>query len=237
MVDRLGRVEFFATLPPGLFVVLAIVLAFEALLGDVPATQSAWASLEPLARTVEEQPSLIPILLFLTYLAGSLIRALPVSWAEAIAGVRRSRPRFPFPAKVDAFLGGVRDYHAGTTAWPRLTLTEGKLPIDVFNFWKNYLCCTDPAAFQVYEAYEARSRMYAGMLFAGLLAFAAGAAVLGVAFASAHAPSRVGMEMFVVSGAVAALFGSQLYGVRETEALVLVSLYAVTRQRADPTAL
>jgi hypothetical protein len=140
------------------------------------------------------------------------------------------RVMFPHWRVLRTFVAGLKT----NASWAGLA--EGELPdlpaavpygetMLLFNHWKNALCVRSPESFRYYQMFESRSRMFAGMFWAGLIG------VLGSIWTLAHlgvtgfAHTPFAWQALAVSAVVILLFGGQFRRVREQEARVLLSLY------------
>lgn len=226
MIERLGRVEFFATLPAGFFLLLALVLAASPVVDPDGRSWSAWAVIHRIAvDEVEGHASLILLILFATYLLGSLVRSLPVSIVDRLTPpFRRGFPPIDVVREALAELSQHKKATRFTAAHaPKVGST---LPTTVFNHWKNWLCVLNQDAFRYYQSFESRSRMFAGMAMAGAVGCVCALVIL---YRAGWSVPRIGVELLVASGALVLLFGGQFRRVRKQEAGVLVSLFVCVR--------
>ena len=83
-----------------------------------------------------------------------------------------------------------------------------------------------PQAYAVCQTFEARSRFFAGMFWAGLVGAIAGTVLSGIHLAGSdlwvHKPA---LQLIIISALMMLLFGRQLAGVRKQEASVVLFLY------------
>jgi hypothetical protein len=91
------------------------------------------------------------------------------------------------------------------------------------------LCLRAPTGFTFYQSFEARSRFFAGMFWAGMAGIGGGLYLVGTVPRAplSYAPA---LQMIVVSVTLVLAFGFQLRRVREQEARVLVTLFAALLQ-------
>lgn len=244
-IGRLSGVEFFAAMPPGVFVFLvAYVCLSPSLSADGLASLSE--RLLPLSRVLQENPPMVVGAVFGSYLFGSIIRSLPVRWADSVASFRRDD--FPYPAMLARAVAIMKTEYAACGIDPRLLPEWTHLSAGTFNYWKDVLCLRAPAAFSFYQSYEARSRFFAGMFWAGM-AGVVGGLYLVVSARFEQTPYTPALQLLIASVVLVVAFGFQLRRVREQEARVLVTLFAALLQdergskgdrpantRLDPTA-
>jgi hypothetical protein len=217
-IARLTTVDFFAAIPSGMYVFLVAHATYSA------TTTSLWQYLVEFAGVVQETPALAVLVLFGAFLFGSIIRSIPVDWADACTTLGRGKS-FPYVQR----LRHMRDrliVERGVS-----NISEERLPDPAgvsritFNYWKDFLCIEAPAAFSFYETFEARSRFFAGMFWAGV------AGLGGAVIAKISSISSPSSQIAVLSLTLVAAFGLQLRRVRAQEASVLFTLIAVLRQK------
>lgn len=221
--------EFFAAIPPGFFI---FIVSFVCLVnGTAAATSlSLWEHLLFLSTKIKENPPVIIFVLFAAYLLGSIIRSMPVQWAEAVASFGRSR--FPFGPKLRGMLREIKDECAATNLRPESLPTVEKLSSSTFNYWKDFLCARAPEAFLYYQSFEARSRFYTGMFWAGAVGIIGGGVTVLRSY-MANLSLIPGTQLCVVSLCLCLAFGTQLRRVREQEARVLLTLFTIVALHAD----
>lgn len=227
-IGRLTSVEFFAAMPAGLFVFLVsyVYLSNGAVMESSP---SLWGSLLQLSDTLKTSPPMILFMFFGAYLFGSIIRSVPVHWAESITRVGRSR--FPYADVLRARLEQI-EQESGPTGLNLNRLVGNKdLSTAIFNYWKDFLCVRSSEAFAYYQTFEARSRFFTGMFWAGAVGVVGGGAMLSQSYLSGRS-YILAAQLLVLSVSLIVAFGLQLRRVREQEAQVLLTLYvAVAHQR------
>lgn len=213
-------------MPPGVFVFLvAYVCLSPSLSADGPT--SLWERLLPLSRTLQENPPMIVGAVFGSYLFGSIIRSLPVRWADSVASFRRDE--FPYPEMLARAVSIMQAECAACGIDPRLLPKWTQLSAGTFNYWKDVLCLRAPTAFSFYQSYEARSRFFAGMFWAGM-AGVVGGLCLVVSARFGQTSYTPAFQLVVASLVLVVAFGFQLRRVREQEARVLVTLFAALLQ-------
>ncbi len=184
VVRKLGRVEFFAVLPGGLWLISTVVLSLTVIQnfglgGGTPRT--FLVELQALATAIAPGPVTYLLLIFVIYLAGHLTRSIPVDRAERIN--RRffrysyappppvskssssfwktmvSDDRFPYIRFLKRNLDG---------AHPLPPLKFGKREFVLYEMWKTHINLYHPEAYSRIEAMESRVRMYNSLFWAGL---------------------------------------------------------------------
>lgn len=229
-IGRLNSLEFFATIPPGLFILLVCHAVLSA--GGQHA-DSLWDYLVSLSDTLQQTPAAIVFLLFGAYLFGSIIRSLPVRWAEMV--ITRRLSKFPYLELLERAVIRMKSEAGATNVKPeRLPVLDG-FSSEGFNYWKDAICIHAPGAFAYYQTFEARTRFFTGMFWAGAVGVIGSIAMFAQTWRSDGylAPS---IELAVISIALVAAFGFQLRHVREEEARVLMTLYAVLAQQESSSA-
>ncbi|HSB68251.1 MAG TPA: hypothetical protein VLT62_02805 [Candidatus Methylomirabilis sp.] len=232
-VGRMTSVEFFASIPPGLFVFLVSYTCLVSASGKEP-PPSLWGHLMALSNALKESPPLILFVIFGAYLIGSVIRSMPVQWAESVTAFGRKHSRFPYSLELVDLLQRL-DAQSGATdleakGLPKFTeLTAG-----VFNYWKDFLCIKAPEGFVYYQTFEARSRFYTGMFWAGVAGVAGFIVMLGL-WGKGGISLVPATQLLVLSVILVVAFGLQLWRVREQEARVLLMLFVVARKESVAT--
>lgn len=228
-LKRVSSVDFFASLPAGFYTFLVL---FTVLGASAEATQgSLWNRMEPLLGEVERHPALGILILFASYLLGSILRTPPVGTAERLVAWRRER--FPYATSLLGDISILREEAAAAGIDPtRLVTLQGGLSRVVFNYWKDVLAVRAPGALQYYEGFEARSRFFAGMFWAGV-----GGLVVSfwMLMPMTSFPFLSAIQLLVASAALAGTFGAGLRRVRRQEAGVLLALYCALRQEDAST--
>jgi hypothetical protein len=227
MLERVGRLEFFAALLPGFFLVCAITIAFAPV--QMVPTTTLWTRLEGAATHIGGAPPLVVLLAFGAYLIGSLVRIVPLKAVERV--IPPGKVLFPHVVEVRRFINTLKEEATAACHEVSLGPTIGNsLSQHVFNHWKNAVCLRSADGFRYYQSFESRSRMFAGMFWAGLVGILC--AIITICRTVPNV-SRAGVELMVLSLAIVVCFGSQFRRVRVQEAVVLASLFTwlVTNER------
>ena len=177
---------------------------------------------------MQTQPVALVFVLFGSYLCGSILRVLPVRWAEKATPPFKSE--FPYPEAMRDFLTNLTERSTPTE------LALKKLP-DLsqvgsqrqFNHWKNVLCMHSPDAFNHYQTFEARTRFFAGMLWAGFVG------LLGGSTLAVQGGLPAGFQLALLSLLLIGAYGIQFRRVRIQEVVVLFSLYVSYLQTKGAT--
>ena len=96
------------------------------------------------------------------------------------------------------------------------------IPMFVFNYWKDFVCISSPEGFEFYQTFETRSRMFAGMIFAGLVGILGSLLII---YLTRNYSCEVGLTLFLFSLALYITFGANFRRVRTQEAQVLLMIY------------
>lgn len=252
-LNRVNRYDFFAILGSGVYVVGSCGLLSAALLMQGQ-TNSAPAILERLSQSVESHWPLAVGVLFLAFLIGSVLRALPVNlmdnwwnsrWNIGIkaliirsgeAAEKRAYFRalwhdsFPYGAMLELELKALKENR------PDL---EFRLPPagtlhSMYNFWKAELCRENVAAFEYTQELEGRVRLFASMCWAAVIGLCAavGGVVLCLSIPRESGWLILMLVMLVLSALICWIFGSELRRVRGQEvASVFMAYVSLTQSR------
>jgi hypothetical protein len=176
-ISRVGRFEFFSIMTPGFHILVVLVFLAHGF-GDQGHATTAWQRLEPLVETVSANWPLAIVLLFSTYLLGSIPRAMSVSrldegWPKRIGRIFAKREtwtrrlyddEFPYRGALQLTLNALKE---NKIAEGQSISREGTSHT-MFNFWKMVLCCNASEAFAYLQNLEERVRLFAGMIRAGV---------------------------------------------------------------------
>ncbi len=228
-LTKIGKVDFFAVLPGGLYVLLVVILIVNTNSNALNNSHALWDQMSPIVTQIHDQPITLLFMLFASYLLGSILRAMRVRWVEYM--IPPFKKSFPYDIKLIAELDELNKHYEATRHNPNNTpdLTDG-LPMRVFNYWKDVLCIRSPQGFDYYQTFEAKSRYFASMFVSGLIGII-GALVL---FLRADSSSCIiARQLFILSGILVLAFGSQFRRVRFQEAKALLFLYVSHLQQAS----
>ena len=140
--------------------------------------------------------------------------------------------KFPHSERLEDYLGTLRSNASSTHCSEFATpVIDNIVPMDVFNYWKNVLCINSPDGFRYYQGFEARSRFFSGMFWAGLLGMVGG---IWSIIVYPTVPLAL-WQILIISTVVALLFGSQFRRIRCQEATALISLYTAYCQTHSKT--
>jgi len=222
--NKFSKNELFAVFPPGFYILMVAYSCYVA--SQACSSSSLWSVFAKLAGAVRDNPAYLLFILFAAYLFGSIFRALPVAWAERTIPWFTSH--FPYENVLEETLSVLNRNTPASKHNPRKgpSLSRG-LPKRVFNYWKDALCVNSPEGFEYYQAYEARSRLFAGMIWAGWSGVVGSAVALG--FAWRVSPS-IGLGMLILSAAMLGAFGCNFRRVRRQEAQALLLIYTAWLQ-------
>lgn len=241
IIGHFSKGEFFSVLPPGFYIFL--IFCFCWMFYHHPDTsQKSLLTIIDSLRDEQLKSLFFPLLLFIlfaSYIFGSISRALPVSRIEQTFPLCQnkfpyftfSRCEFPYP------LHAVPPFHchfpypdklsdAVTTLEKQglkqnIDLNKG-VPPSVFNYWKDFVCIASPQGFEFYQTFETRSRMFAGMIFAGLVGIFGSLLIIYLTW---NYSREVGLTLLFFSLALYITFGVNFRRVRAQEAQVLLMIY------------
>jgi hypothetical protein len=249
-LSRVGKYDFFAILGSGTYVLGGLGPMVTALLNGT-ARPTAHGTLSWIGVTLERHWSFAVASLFLAFLFGNVLRALPVNladdWWNSWLGRHRRKPKADERSGYHRALHGMNPFPYGDMLEMELQSLKLHLPdLDfavppqgarhsMFNFWKSELCRESPAAFEFTQELEGRVRLFATMVWAALLSFLAGVigsllcafGILGLDW------KTVMISQMAFSALICLVFGSQLRRVRGQEvASVFLSYVSLTLDRA-----
>ncbi len=222
MLSRVAHVEFFAVLPAGLYITVVGFMTADVALSP-PLDSNVLVRLLEHVEGVQKDAGRVLLAIFAAYVAGSILRVLPVRWVEQVIPPFKST--FPSIRRLSTFraevIANAAHFSHDVTRLPSLGQT---VPMSVFNHWKNLVCLNSADGFRYYQDFEARSRFFAGMFWASLVGVV-------LPLAALHATSWPPvLQLIVPSALLLVLFGSQFRRVRAQEAQVLYSVYSALCQ-------
>lgn len=189
-LSRIGRFDFFAILAPGFCLVVIVVLLVTALMtGPALNSPDAISSLRPLD-AIKDVSSLIKdqwpfglVLFFLAYMAGSILRAIPVNMIDRVCGplfkwtaardydLSLYEEEFPYRPMLQKELEALEKNGLDAS----LSVPPKKTAHTTFNLWKLMLCDRSPNAFAYSQELEGRVRLFSGMLWGAIAGAVLGA--------------------------------------------------------------
>lgn len=223
----LTRLGLFETTATGL-VALAPVVIVGLTVADGGDAAAVWAQVLAGVRNSTKEIGTTACFLLAAYLAGSVIRAIKVDTADRLCrrlfgwahrdefSRRMAGELFPYPGLLANLFKSI----VVNGPLPGAKLPEPGTHHATFDFWKLELAQVAPAAFAYVQQFEARVRLFAGMVWAGLLGTLATLAGLGYAAVRLDAPVGFQTVLLVqlgLSAAVLVVFGFRLRFVRGTE--------------------
>lgn len=224
IVSQFNKGDLFAVLSPG-FVIFTFVYAVYR---TDKTTASLWAVLQVLAEQLQQRPAWIVFVLFAAYLLGSLLRAVPVWWAERLSPPFRMS-RFPYPDVLKEVVATVKNhYKAAGLDETRLPDLGDGVPMHIYNYWKNALCLGTASGFDYYQTFEMRVRFFTGMIWAGWIGLLCSLAVFIHCWAATHV---VGWTMLLLALLLLLTFGVNFRRVRRQESRALLLLFITYLQQ------
>jgi hypothetical protein len=228
-IARLTSVEFFAAMPPGLYVCLVAFVSFSSCQKGYNCS-SLWEQLLELADILQKNPMLILFGLFAAFICGSIIRSIPAKWAECLTSFGIP-PFFPYKSVLEKMLANLENEEKASLIDKARLPDLSEMSGTSFNYWKDALCVQAPDAFIYYQTYEARSRFYTGMFWAGAAGDLGSVFMAYSAYQHESAMFSSSLQLFALSTALIIAFGLQIRHVREQETRLLLTLFiALTQQ-------
>jgi len=229
VINRIGKVNFFAVLPSGFLLCLILFIAFQKTVDNEQSLRILWEQLADLAN----KPSIIILTLFASYILGSMIQVNSVYFTEYLTSHKLFRKEtFPFPDMLTSHLACLNKHSQATKHDPEKTPDISDLSKDelivTFNYWKDVLSMECPEAFDYYQSYEAQTRYYAGIYFTSLIGLLGGISLVIRAGMLFYYP---GFILIVTSFVLLLAFGAQFQHVRQKEVKVLLYHYIAYLQR------
>ncbi|HHM06263.1 MAG TPA: hypothetical protein ENJ19_11080 [Gammaproteobacteria bacterium] len=222
-LGKIGKIDFFAVLPSGTYILLSFyIFVIAGTDSQMQGGASLWAAFIPLVDLTHSKPTTLLLMLFSSYLLGSVLRALPVSFSEKAVNMFFSdKEPFPYQSELDNFFSELKR-NSRIAGIDGHTVPDGGNAITkrVFNYWKHVICLHAPEAFVNYQEFEARTRFFSGMFLAG--AIGAFVSLLCLVKALSYAPA---WYLLVLSVLVALSYGLSVRRVRVQEATTLAGLY------------
>jgi len=215
-LERVGQIDLIAALPPGLY----LFVTGQGLIAEQIGPGGLWQQMLAVSASLKDQPWSAVFVLFVAFLLGSLVRAIPLNITERLLPHAAAFPYALDLAKVFQVAQGRNDGDAPAIG---ADLTGENLQI-VFNLWKDSLALRHPEAFLLCQAEEARSRFFAGMFWAGFAGL-----VFSIALGTSGAHTLALQQAFV-SLVIVMCFGVGLPRVRKHEALFLFGIYLASRE-------
>ncbi len=226
-MKRIGTVDFFAVVPAGFYVLLVLSIALG--IGEASNTigePSLWNPVLKMVDKVGDRPVLLVFVLFASYIFGISLRVLPVKWAEVM--IPPFRNEFPYPSALSKVVEELTTHQKTALVDTKLLPEVGsQVPPSVYNYWKDYLCMNSVDGFSYYETFEARTRFFTGMFWAGCMGILCGIAIL---FKETNCGLVEQLAVLFTSILMVVLFRGQFRRVREQESMVLFTLFIAERQ-------
>lgn len=228
-LSGIGKVDFFAVLPAGFYIFLVIYLVF---LNDGNSEPTnIWEQIKSLAKDMKENPILVLFILFASYLLGSIIRTIPVDWADSIVPPYKSK--FPYLDKLEETYSFLEKNAEMVLINPKIMpqFHKDKEKMRLFlNYCKCPLCMYAPQSFVYYETFEARSRLFVGIFWAGILGVIGFLIMLIRVWNFTFIPA---WHLFFMSTALVIPFGLSIKRVRRQEVNTLWSSYIAYLQKNE----
>lgn len=242
---RFSVLDLFGVLMPGFFMLATVAFVFLDISKGREGS-SVVEALQQLAAPLEHWAS-VPVVLFMSYLLGSIPRAFVVATADNLcAKVRRrllvmagrklqdarnswrrsllTAKFFPYPKAMRCTLAELLKHREASKHVVRIGKEDRPGIMAVFDYWKLVLCMREPRAFAYIQMLEARVRFFVGMFWAGIVG--TGSAVVGAVVGSKSTDWLMAFAcMFVLSGLITVVFGMRLRFVRGEEACQVLSAY------------
>ncbi|PCJ57448.1 MAG: hypothetical protein COA73_10780 [Candidatus Hydrogenedentota bacterium] len=261
LTRRLGRIEFFATIPAGLLIFYFLYTAIYMLswfrygpgdtvtldllipVGEESSHLALVIANQVLLDYLTQNPAAIVLLLFIAYIIGSIVRSLPVSKVdEAIPNItgKENKGNFPYPLIIRETVENISNNAQllglpHDIQLPNVEDIDDKALMDIFSFWKDDLRVNAPDVYTHYEAFEARSRFFAGMIIAGFVGCGAfGGALGGAMFLAFYKGADIAFSPFIITMFLPILisltYSLQIRRIRKQEVKELLMLYILQQK-------
>lgn len=229
-LTRVGRIDFLGVVVPGFYMCCAIAFALMAI-ADTGGTGSAWERMLSFLEPLERWP-VAALLLFASYVLGSIPRTVPVNFTDGVCSVfhkaakdddswygRLINSNFPYVPMLEVSAGELNEQLAFS---PKVVAPKQTRSImSLFDFWKTTLCHESPATFSLVQSLEGRVRWFVGMFWAactGLLGGLIAAIVSAVRGGASDPWLAPAVAAGLISALVGLFFGARLRFVRGEEA-------------------
>ena len=227
IVVQFSKSEFFSVLPPGFYTFMVVYSCYAVSVPQNVRPSTLWMILHTLSTEIHGNPVLLIFVLFACYLFGSILRTLPVSWAEMT--VRPRNPRFPYPDVLSGVLSELARHGAATRHDPaKLPDLADGVPMNLFNYWKDLLCLQSAEGFEYYQTFETRVRFFGGLIWSAWLGILGTIYIFSVAWTTSW---LIGLTILVISLVVLATFGLNFRRVRRQEAKALLLIFTAHLQK------
>jgi hypothetical protein len=220
-IGKIGKIDFFACLPSGTYVFLCIYLVLN--MGED--SYNLMSQIALLSKSTTTNPSSLLLILFCSYLLGSILRAIPVSFSEAL--IHRKKSEFPYEDKLKEMITEIQKHSPVSQVNPELLPSvDHEITKSSYNYWKDVICVNTPEAFVHYQEFEARTRYFSGMFLSGVVGVLIGVAALIYTLISyGTAYYLVSLSLILLSAIIASSFGCNLQRIRLQEVNTLAGLY------------
>ncbi len=239
---RVSKYDFFAIFGSGTYVVASYgILATAVFKGAqkfAPNEALGW-----LSGIIERHWPIAVAGLFLAFLIGNVLRALPVNlldnwWPGWLATVPRRKEEppervayhqalwkspFPYGDMLELELRALKKNHKDLD----FAIPEEGTRHTMFNFWKAELCSESGSAFEYTQELEGRVRLFATMFWGALLGLVAGVTglLLSVSWLLGPGWALLMASLVFLSALICIVFGSQLRRVRGLEVVCVFFAY------------
>ena len=222
--SKSGKSELIAIMVSGFYIFASLVVQDKNI--------STYLFLKPLFVFIKDNPISIAFIVIFSYLFGSIVRSLPVSWAEYITPPFKNE--FPYTNYLKESLDSIKkhskDYHMNPDLLPEI---QDSLKDDTFKYWKVSLCLRSPSLFDYTQLFEGRVRFFVGMWWSGIIGSISGICMLFITNNIYLSPA---LSILMLSIFLTLIFGFQIRRVRKDEAkIVAISYIALEQQRTDKT--
>lgn len=235
------KVDFFAILVPGSFVLTIIVSVFLALTQYL-STKGIIERIDPFFNKLKEFWPLAIVLFIIAYLIGHLIRAMRVNLADNLSKKLFSKwstrswykkeyeSKFPYPVVMEKVKNQLIDSNM---------IADFDIPVEdnlhnVYNFWKMIICSESQDIFSYIQNLESKVRLFSGMLWAGFIGVLGNLIILAGCMVDAKIRNvwlGYALAMLAVSIVIFVTFGRDIRRVRVQEVTFVFLGYMVIQNK------
>jgi hypothetical protein len=230
IMSRINYMDFFSALPSGIYILISLSMPYGAF-----AEGKSDFYLSGILKSIDNTGKGIflgVILIFVAYLFGIGLRAIPARTIESIINffkilLLKNRNKFPFATILNEKYIDIKN-NSISGIGNIFDNDEIAINMNVFNIWKDVLCYKNPQAFQYYQCAEARVRSFTCMFWASIIGLAS--SIITLEIVRPFTRTEPSIILFCLSFILCILILSGFNSLRREEAKILFSLYLAHRQ-------